>query len=88
MLNRGDNLTAPYAQIRKFCKCAAGNYEYRDYRVNNLKSAGLAYIFLDDADDDNCTVIRKDTKSRIYSVKCCSILMNWYSTDKDYYAYV
>ena len=87
-LNRGDNATSPYVQIQKFCRCAAGTYEYRDFKVKSLVSADKAYMFSDAGENDVYTTVRRDTRSQVYSVKCYSLFGGWYNTDKDYYTRV
>ena len=87
-LNRGDKASSPYTQIEKFCKCASGSYEYKDFKAKTLVSADIAYMYSDVGENSNYATVRNDTKSQIYSVKCYSIFMNWYDTGKDYYQYV
>ncbi|MBU3924294.1 MAG: S8 family serine peptidase [Nanoarchaeota archaeon] len=67
--------------IRKFCKCAAGTYEYRSYSL--LYSRGDAYKFDNPYDNDDYGVsVVGNYFFPIVRVQCSD--GGWYETDEDY----
>jgi len=69
------------SQLKKFCKCAEGNYGYYGY---SYAGWGPAYRYMDNGDNENWETksITRDVR-RVSSVRCTD--GEWYDTDQDYY---
>ncbi len=77
-LKNGDDMN----QLKKFCKCAEGNYAYQRYRTS--WRAKTAYMYESSDDDMTWDTIFVDSASRpVYKVKCSDGV--YYRTNEDYY---
>jgi len=68
-------------QMKKFCRCAEGTYDYKRYRrVQRLK---LAHKYVDPGDNENWETTPKLSYRPVYKVMCSD--GSWYNTNQDYY---
>ncbi len=75
-------LSTSMSQAKKFCKCAAGIYDYKDY--SSISSRANAYQYVDSTNNENWkTRLVSNFYRPIYRVKCTD--GNWYKTNQDYY---
>ncbi|MDD2731740.1 MAG: S8 family serine peptidase [Candidatus Pacebacteria bacterium] len=68
-------------QIKKFCKCASGQYGYVDYNFYRQKENNV-YEYLNSEDNEIWKVVSGPSNLPVYEVTCSD--GNKYRTDKDY----
>lgn len=68
-------------QLRKFCKCAEGDYGYVSYGYTATRKT--AYSYIDAGNNENWGVASSLTNSPVYKVKCNDSI--WYYTNQNYY---
>jgi len=70
------------SQVRKFCKCASGVYDYEGY--SRISSRQDAYYYQDANNNENWqTNVISNYRRPINRVECTE--NNWYNTNQDYY---
>lgn len=80
-LKNGDDMN-DMNQLKKFCKCAEGNYAYQRYRTS--WRAKTAYMYESSDDDLKWDTTFVGSASRpVYKVKCSDGV--YYRTNEDYY---
>ena len=68
-------------QLKKFCKCAQGDYAYQGYRTS--RKTKTAYWYKDSVDNTNWDTTSDWVSEPVYKVKCSDGV--YYRTKKDYF---
>lgn len=69
------------SQLKKFCKCAQGQYGYEAY--SRKRQRVTAYRYVDSGDNEDWEVVAISTRYPVYRVECPD--ENQYYTNQDYY---
>lgn len=68
-------------QLKKFCKCAEGNYGYKSYKYSWRQKTVHQYV--DSGDNENWETASKSSRRAVYQATCTD--GKAYKTDQDYY---
>jgi subtilisin family serine protease len=69
------------SQMKKFCKCAEGNYGYESYSYSWGRKT--VYLYIDSGDNENWDVKTRYSYLPVHRVRCTD--GNWYYTNQDHY---
>ena len=68
-------------QMRKFCKCAEGNYGYNSYSYTWGRRT--VYMYADSGNNENWDISSRSSYLPVYKVMCTDGI--WYNTNQDYF---